>query len=39
LRSITGGRGTFKMEHSHYEEVPSHISAKIVEAVSEEKKE
>jgi elongation factor G len=36
LRSITGGRGTFKMEHSHYEEVPSHISSKIIEAAKEE---
>lgn len=31
LRSITQGRGTFKMEFSHYEEVPSHISQKIIE--------
>jgi elongation factor G len=37
LRSITGGRGTFKMEHSHYEEVPSHITSKIIEAAKEEK--
>lgn len=33
LRSITQGRGTFKTELSHYEEVPSHISQKIIEAV------
>ncbi|MBN2027863.1 MAG: elongation factor G [Actinobacteria bacterium] len=39
LRSITGGRGTFSMEFSHYEEVPSHIAPKIVEASREEKKE
>ena len=39
LRSITGGRGTFRMENSHYEEVPSHICAKIIEATKEEKKE
>jgi elongation factor G len=37
LRSITGGRGTFSMELSHYEEVPSHIAAKIIEAAKEEK--
>lgn len=37
LRSITGGRGTFKMQVSHYEEVPSHIAAKIIEAAKEEK--
>lgn len=39
LRSITGGRGTFKMELSHYEEVPSHIAAKIIESAKQEKKE
>jgi elongation factor G len=37
LRSITGGRGTFKMELSHYEEVPSHIAQKILETGKEEK--
>jgi elongation factor G len=39
LRSITGGRGTFQMEVSGYEEVPSHLAAKIIEASKEEKKE
>ncbi|MEW6553091.1 MAG: elongation factor G [Actinomycetota bacterium] len=39
LRSITGGRGTFSMTFSHYEEVPSHIAAKIIEASREEKKD
>ncbi|MBC7230230.1 MAG: elongation factor G [Actinobacteria bacterium] len=39
LRSITGGRGTFRMSLSHYEEVPSHIAAKIIEAAKEEKKD
>jgi elongation factor G len=39
LRSITGGRGTFSMEFSHYEEVPSHIASKIIEASKGEKKE
>ncbi len=37
LRSITGGRGTFTMSPSHYEEVPSHIAAKIIEASREKK--
>ena len=27
LRSMTGGRGTFTMEFSHYEEVPAHMAA------------
>lgn len=31
LRSITSGRGMFTMELSHYEEVPSHLAAKIIE--------
>jgi elongation factor G len=39
LRSITGGRGTFRMSYSHYEEVPSHIASKIIEAGKEAKKE
>jgi elongation factor G len=30
LRSITGGRGLFTMEFSHYEVVPAHIMADIV---------
>lgn len=30
LRSITRGRGTFRMEHSHYEEVPAHIAQNII---------
>ncbi len=29
LRSITQGRGSYRIELSHYEEVPSHISQKI----------
>jgi len=31
LRSITGGRGSFEMSFSHYEEVPAHIAQKVVE--------
>lgn len=31
LKSITQGKGTFSMEFSHYEEVPAHISQKIIE--------
>ncbi len=29
LRSITGGRGRFAIEHSHYDPVPSHLADKI----------
>ena len=31
LRSLTGGRGTYSMEFSHYEEVPAHIAKEIIE--------
>jgi elongation factor G len=31
LRSMTGGRGSFTMEFSHFEEVPAHLAAKIME--------
>ena len=29
LNALTAGRGTFRMEHSHYEEVPSHLAEKV----------
>jgi len=36
LTSITGGRGSFVMEYSHMDEVPSHLQQKIIaEAVKE----
>ncbi|HSW40253.1 MAG TPA: elongation factor G, partial [Acidobacteriota bacterium] len=31
LTSVTGGRGTYHMEFSHYDEVPAHIVQKIIE--------
>ncbi|HLC29162.1 MAG TPA: elongation factor G, partial [Dehalococcoidia bacterium] len=37
LRSITQGRGTFTIEFSHYEELPSHLTAKVVEQVKKER--
>ncbi len=37
LRSMTQGRGLFTMKFKQYEEVPSQISAKIIEAAKEEK--
>lgn len=39
LRSMTGGRGTYTMEFSHYEEVPAHIAAKVVEVANKEREE
>ena len=37
LRSMTGGQGSFRMEHSHYEEVPAHLADKIVAEAKEAK--
>jgi elongation factor G len=36
LRSMTGGRGTYIMEFSHYEEVPAHIAAKVIVVANNE---
>ncbi|NMB89225.1 MAG: elongation factor G [Chloroflexi bacterium] len=36
LRSITGGRGVFTMELSHYEVVPAHVTQEIVAARQKE---
>jgi elongation factor G len=32
LRSMTQGRGSFTSELDHYEDVPSHIAEKVIEA-------
>ncbi|MGH2627771.1 MAG: elongation factor G, partial [Anaerolineales bacterium] len=37
LRSMTGGRGGYSMEFSHYEEVPSQLAEKVVAAHRAEK--
>jgi elongation factor G len=37
LTSATGGRGTYHMEYSHYEEVPHQAQAKIIAAAKAEK--
>ena len=37
LRSMTGGRGTFTMEYSHYEEVPAHIAQKVIDQANRER--
>ncbi len=39
LRSMTGGRGTFTLEFSHYEEVPGQLAEKIIEAARKEKEQ
>jgi len=37
LRAMTQGRGFFSMEFSHYEALPSHLTATVVEAVKKAK--
>ena len=37
LTSITSGRGMFSMEFDHYDEVPAHLSEKIIAAAKTEK--
>jgi elongation factor G len=37
LRSITGGRGTFSMKISHYEEVPQHLQQAVVNEAEKQK--
>ncbi len=36
LRSMTGGRGIYSMEFSHYDEVPAQIAEKVIEEVKQE---
>jgi elongation factor G len=35
LNSLTGGRGSFQMRHSHYEEVPAQLAEKVISAARE----
>jgi elongation factor G len=37
LTSATGGRGSYHMEYSHYDEVPSHLQTKIISAAKAER--
>ncbi|MBM3817422.1 MAG: elongation factor G [Acidimicrobiia bacterium] len=37
LTSATGGRGSYHMEYSHYEEVPQHLQGKIIAAARAER--
>ena len=39
LRSMTHGRGIFTMKFDHYEEVPSHLTEKIIAEQRREKDE
>jgi elongation factor G len=37
LTSVTGGRGSYHMEYSHYDEVPQHLQTKIIAAAKAER--
>jgi elongation factor G len=37
LTSVTGGRGSYHMEYSHYDEVPSHLQQKIIATAKAER--
>jgi elongation factor G len=37
LTAATGGRGSYHMEYSHYEEVPAHLQQKIIAAAKAER--
>ena len=36
LRSMTGGRGMFEMEFSHYQQLPAHLAEEVIAANVEE---
>jgi elongation factor G len=37
LTSVTGGRGSYHMEYSHYDEVPNHLQTKIISTAKAER--
>jgi elongation factor G len=39
LTSMTGGRGDYSLSFLRYEEVPTHIAQKIIEAARKEREE
>ena len=39
LRSMTGGRATFTLSPSHYEEVPQHLQQAVVDDAAKQKEE
>jgi elongation factor G len=38
LRSLTGGRGRFSLEHDHYDLLPSHLTDRVTKAMAESTK-
>lgn len=39
LRSMTGGRGIFEMEFSHYQQLPAHLANEVIEKIQKEQAE
>jgi elongation factor G len=39
LTSLTGGRGNYHMEFSHYDEVPAHVAQKIIDEANKDRKQ
>ena len=39
LRSMTGGRGIFDMEFSHYQQLPAHLAEEVIAAAKAGKEE
>jgi elongation factor G len=39
LRSMTGGRGSFSMTPSHYDEVPQHLQTHVIQDAEKQKAE
>jgi len=37
LRALTQGRGSYKMQFSHYQEVPAHVATQLVDKLKAEK--
>jgi elongation factor G len=37
LRSLTGGRGSYTMRFSHYQEVPAHLTQPLIEAAEQQR--
>jgi elongation factor G len=39
LTSMTGGRGSYHMEFSHYDEVPAHVAQKIIDEANKDREQ
>jgi elongation factor G len=39
LTALTGGRGIFRMEFTHYEEIPAYMSEKIIQEAKDAQEE